>query len=246
MGGCRCRHVTRNIKARSFSFKNKKATDLNEKHQKVAYLAGALAVAVFGVSYASVPLYKVFCSMTGFGGTTQRVDEEKATTVKPVAGAKMIKVYFTSQVPDTMPWKFTPTQREVKIVPGETALAFYTAKNMSDKAITGVATYNVTPVKAGIYFNKIQCFCFEEQRLGPREEIDMPVFFFIDPEITQDPSMESCSSITLSYTFFKTDEDDDQDVRQLLLQQNMAQNGLKAGGSMPVNTADAALVQERR
>lgn len=169
---------------------------------------GATAVFVFGVSYASVPLYKVFCQVTGFGGVTQRVEEAKATKVKPVSGAKIIRVDFDANVPPTLPWTFTPTQRSVKVVPGETALAFYTAKNLSNKAITGVATYNVQPPQVGLYFNKIQCFCFEEQRLGPGEQIDMPVFFFLDPEFADDPAMKNVSSIVLSYTFFKTGEED--------------------------------------
>ena len=145
--------------------------------------------------------------MTGFGGTTQVADEKKAKAVRPVEGANIIKVYFMSSVHDEMPWKFKPTQSEVKVVPGETALAFYTVKNPTDHAVTGVATYNVFPPKAGLYFNKIQCFCFEEQRLGPHEEIDMPVFFFIDPEMVDDPAMDNISNITLSYTFFKTGEE---------------------------------------
>jgi cytochrome c oxidase assembly protein subunit 11 len=145
--------------------------------------------------------------MTGFGGTTQRADDVKATTVKPVDGAALINVEFDSTVASGMPWKFTPTQTQVKVVPGETALAFYTVKNKSDKAITGVATYNVHPPKAGLFFNKIQCFCFEEQRLGPKEEIDMPVFFFLDPEMLKDPNLRNCRNITLSYTFFKTGEE---------------------------------------
>ena len=145
--------------------------------------------------------------MTGFGGTTQVADEKKAKSIKPVEGANIIKVYFMSSVHDAMPWEFRPTQKEVRIVPGETALAFYTVKNTTNHAVTGVATYNVHPPKAGLYFNKIQCFCFEEQRLGPNEEIDMPVFFFIDPEMVDDPSMENVHNITLSYTFFKTGEE---------------------------------------
>eukprot|EP01035_Chromulina_nebulosa_P020971 gene20971-27176_t len=142
--------------------------------------------------------------MTGFGGTTRRANESTANTVKPVDGANVIRIDFTSNVHSEMPWQFTPTQSSVKVVPGETALAFYTVKNNSNKAITGVATYNVYPPKSGLYFNKIQCFCFEEQRLGPYEEIDMPVFFFIDPEFVKDPAMQSVTAITLSYTFFKT------------------------------------------
>ena len=107
-----------------------------------------------------------------------------------------------------MPWIFKPQQTEVVLTPGETALAFYTAKNRTQSSITGVATYNVFPPKAGIYFNKIQCFCFEEQRLRSEEEIDMPVLFFIDPEFLDDPAMDSVNSITLSYTFFRTGEFD--------------------------------------
>lgn len=181
---------------------------LGDNHAKVAYYIGATAVFVFGLSYASVPLYKVFCQVTGYGGTTQRAGESKVVTVKPVDGGKVLRVDFTSNVHSEMPWTFRPTQRNIKLVPGETALAFYTVKNNSDRAITGVATYNVFPPKAGLYFNKIQCFCFEEQRLLAGEEIDMPVFFFIDPSFVDDPAMKSVNIITLSYTFFKTGEED--------------------------------------
>ena len=101
-----------------------------------------------------------------------------------------------------MPWKFTPQQREVRVLPGETALAFYTATNKSDEDIIGVATYSVTPGQVAPYFSKIQCFCFEEQRLNAGETVDMPVFFFIDPEFADDPTMQKIDTITLSYTFF--------------------------------------------
>ena len=204
-------NINNNNNNNSNNTNNKKRYEYNKQqqqseHMKVAYYMGAIAVFIFGLSYASVPLYKVFCQMTGYGGTTQRADENKV--VEPVPGAKVIKVDFVANTHSTMPWKFKPTQSEVRIVPGETALAFYTVTNPTDKAILGVATYNVFPPKAGLYFNKIQCFCFEEQRLGPHEEIDMPVFFFIDPEICNDPAMENTTSITLSYTFFKTGEEE--------------------------------------
>lgn len=188
----------------------KRSNSRNEDNQTMAYYMSAIAVFVFGVSYASVPLYKAFCQMTGFGGTTQRVTATE-TKVTPVEGASLIKIYFTASVHSEMPWKFTPTQREVKVIPGETALAFYTVKNNSNHPITGVATYNVYPPKAGLYFSKIQCFCFEEQRLGPNEEIDMPVLFFIDPDILKDPTMENTSNITLSYTFFKTGDEKEEE-----------------------------------
>lgn len=185
----------------------KGSTSSDERNMKIAYISGTIAIFVFGLSYASVPLYKVFCAMTGFGGTTQVATEEMSRAIVPVEGGKIIKVYFTADVHDTMPWKFKPTQREVRVIPGETALAFYTVKNTKDFPITGVATYNVHPPKAGLYFNKIQCFCFEEQRLDGQEEIDMPVFFFIDPDFVDDPAMENVNHITLSYTFFKTGEE---------------------------------------
>lgn len=189
--------------------------NMNTINMRVAYYASAVAVTIFGISYASVPLYKMFCQVTGFGGTTQVADEKKSIAVKPVEGGDIIKVYFMANVHSEMPWKFKPTQKEVRIVPGETALAFYTVKNTANHPVTGVATYNVHPPKAGLYFNKIQCFCFEEQRLGANEEIDMPVFFFIDPEMVEDPAMEGVTNITLSYTFFKTGEElpDDEDYK---------------------------------
>ena len=193
---------------------NQRRKLLQDKNKTVAYFATALTLLVFGMSYAAVPLYKVFCQMTGFGGQAQKLTQEqtiKAIEVKPVKGAKVIKVDFSSNVHSSMPWTFKPTQASIKIIPGETALAFYTVKNTKDYAITGVATYNVFPPQAAIYFNKIQCFCFEEQRLGPHEEIDMPVFFYLDPELTTDPACEHITNITLSYTFFKTgDESEDQ------------------------------------
>ncbi|KAF7135762.1 hypothetical protein RHSIM_Rhsim08G0020500 [Rhododendron simsii] len=116
-------------------------------------------------------------------------------------------VQFNADVADGMPWKFIPTQREVRVRPGESALAFYTAENRSSTPITGVSTYNVTPMKAAVYFNKIQCFCFEEQRLLPGEQIDMPVFFYIDPEFETDPKMDGINNLILSYTFFKVSEE---------------------------------------
>lgn len=197
-------HSRRNFS--SGSQKPDNATEMN--NTKLLYYTTTVVVFTFGLTYAAVPLYKVFCSMTGFGGTTQVADEKKARTISPVEGGKIIKVYFTSNVHDEMPWKFRPTQKEVRVVPGETALAFYTVKNTADHAITGIATYNVHPPKAGLYFNKIQCFCFEEQRLDGGEEIDMPVFFFIDPDFAEDPAMEAVNHITLSYTFFKTGEEE--------------------------------------
>ena len=193
---------------RQLSTRPPKNQGINESNRVMAYYLTACATFVFGLAYASVPLYKMFCQMTGFGGTTQKSDEKKAAMIKPVPGSKVIRVIFAGNVHSELSWKFVPTQREVKVVPGETALAFYTVSNPTDRAITGVASYNVFPPKAGLYFSKIQCFCFEEQRLGSKEEIDMPVFFYIDPDFVKDPSMDNVNTITLSYTFFKTGEEE--------------------------------------
>ena len=209
--------------------------ELREKNSRLALYGLSIVIAVIGISYASVPLYKVFCQATGFGGTTKRVEsleklmeyqraeekennEENDSTTSSKWKKKdrsdekikkrMITVSFNADVSDTLPWKFWPTQKEVAVIPGETALAFFTVKNKTEKAITGIATYNVTPLKAGEYFNKIQCFCFDEQRVKAREQIDMPVFFFIDPEFLADPSMDNVHDITLSYTFFNTGEEE--------------------------------------
>lgn len=126
----------------------------------------------------------------------------------PVQASKRIKITFNADTSDALPWSFHPQQREVRVLPGETALAFYKAKNKGPEDIIGIATYNVTPAQVAPYFSKIQCFCFEEQKLNAGEEVDMPVFFFIDPEFAEDPLMRDISTVTLSYTFFKARYDD--------------------------------------
>jgi len=178
----------------------------------------SLVAGTLGLSYASVPLYKMFCQTTGFGGTTKRLEdneEAKREMLKPVEGSRILRVTFDGQVSSSLPWTFKPLQRDIKLIPGESVLAFFTCKNNSNKAITGIATYNVQPPKAGVYFNKIQCFCFDEQRLEPNEEVDMPVLFVIDPKFLQDPHLQRVSNITLYYNFFKTGEDDDHDLLRM-------------------------------
>jgi cytochrome c oxidase assembly protein subunit 11 len=178
----------------------------------------AVVVGMVGLTYASVPLYRMFCQATGFGGTVQegRSVEEKLRqretlrneALEAAAAARELTVTFNADVSDGLPWKFMPTQRSVRIRPGQSTLAFYTAHNRSDRAVTGVSTYNVAPQQAGQYFNKVQCFCFEEQRLRAGEKVDMPVFFYIDPEFATDPKMRGINHLTLSYTFFKVSEDE--------------------------------------
>ncbi|CAA0809378.1 Cytochrome c oxidase assembly protein COX11-mitochondrial [Striga hermonthica] len=186
------------------------ATTEKKSKKMLLYLTG-LVFAMVGCSYAAVPLYRRFCQATGYGGTVQRresVEEKIARHAKDgTFMSREIVVQFNADVADGMPWKFIPTQKEVRVKPGESALAFYTAENKSSTPITGVSTYNVTPMKAAVYFNKIQCFCFEEQRLLPGEQIDMPVFFYIDPEFKTDPKMDGINNLILSYTFFKVSEE---------------------------------------
>jgi cytochrome c oxidase assembly protein subunit 11 len=163
----------------------------------------SVGIITLTLSYASVPLYRAICQRTGYGGTPI-TDQTRFTADKlvPVQKAKRIRVTFASSVSDVLEWKFTPQQREVRVLPGETALAFYTATNMSKDDIIGVATYSVTPGQVAPYFSKIQCFCFEEQKLNAGETVDMPVFFFIDPDFCDDPNMKGIDTVTLSYTFF--------------------------------------------
>ncbi|KAI9889705.1 MAG: Cytochrome c oxidase assembly protein cox11, mitochondrial [Vezdaea aestivalis] len=177
---------------------------------QAGYYTLSLMLGTVALSYGSVPMYKMLCQTTGWGGQPIRSpshgsgspDEDPSTRLTPT-GTRRLRITFNSNVSDVLPWKFTPQQREVRVLPGETALAFYTASNRSDQDIIGVATYSVTPGQVAPYFSKIQCFCFEEQRLNAGETVDMPVFFFIDPEFLEDPAMKRIESITLSYTFFK-------------------------------------------
>nr|XP_012319016.1 cytochrome c oxidase assembly protein COX11, mitochondrial [Aotus nancymaae] len=143
---------------------------------------------------------------TGLGGSVVAGHaSDQIENMVPVKD-RIIKVTFNADVHASLQWNFRPQQTEIFVVPGETALAFYKAKNPTDKPVIGISTYNVVPFEAGQYFNKIQCFCFEEQRLNPQEEVDMPVFFYIDPEFAEDPRMIKVDVITLSYTFFEAKE----------------------------------------
>lgn len=168
-------------------------------NQRLAINLAMIVVGMLMLAYASVPLYDLFCRVTGFGGTPQ-----KAITA-PLASAvldRKMTVSFNADTSGDLPWEFKPMQKGVNVRVGENKLIFYTAKNISDKPVTGIATFNVTPEKAGGYFNKIQCFCFENQTLQPGEEVTMPVSFFVDPAIADDKNMDDLQDITLSYTFF--------------------------------------------
>ncbi len=178
----------------------------NNQHRQrrnTGIFLSAVILGMLGLAYASVPLYRMFCQKTGFGGTTQ-------VALNPAPGAigqKFITIRFNADVAKNLPWEFTPLQKEVKIRPGEQGFAMYRCKNKTDRPISGMSTYNVTPDKTGIFFNKIECFCFIKQTLQPHQEVDMPVLFYIDPSILDDVSMQDVDTITLSYTFFQYDDE---------------------------------------
>ena len=170
------------------------------QNRKILFSCVFVVGAMVGLAYASVPLYKLFCQVTGFGGTTQ-----VATEAPVEISEKTIKVRFNADVNSGLNWQFKPEQREITVRLGEDNLAYYMAENMSVQPITGQAVYNVTPLKAGQYFNKIACFCFDEQTLEPGQRVDMPVSFYVDPAIAEDINTQDVKTITLSYTFFKAE-----------------------------------------
>jgi cytochrome c oxidase assembly protein subunit 11 len=180
---------------------------LNRAKRRTGMLAAMLAVGMIGLAYASVPLYRLFCQATGFGGTTGRAEAAALPDAKRLQalGGRKIKIRFDSNVSPGMPWQFVPKDREESIKIGEKRLAFYTATNLAATATTGRAIFNVSPDTAGQYFRKIECFCFTEQTLAAGETIDMPVTYFIDPAILDDPDARKIDEITLSYTFYPVD-----------------------------------------
>lgn len=169
------------------------------RNRRTALSMAMFAAGMLGLGYAAVPLYDLFCRVTGFGGTTQRVDEAQAATIK-VLDQKM-SVRFDGNVDRGMPWKFGPEQVTQEVRIGQRTMAFYKARNNSDKPVTGVASFNVAPDIAGKYFNKVHCFCFNQQTLQPGQEVDMPVQYYVDPAILNDPDAKGIEQITLSYTF---------------------------------------------
>jgi cytochrome c oxidase assembly protein subunit 11 len=174
----------------------------SRKNKRVAAIVGLVGLGMFGLAFASVPLYAMFCAATGFAGTTQRnVGGQAPGAVQ----GKIVSVRFDANVTPSMPWRFEPEQRTERVAIGAREMAFYTAKNLSDKPITGRATFNVTPSQAGQYFTKIQCFCFTEQTLKPGEDVRMPVVFYVDPKFLDDPDSADVDEITLSYTFYPVD-----------------------------------------
>lgn len=174
-------------------------TRLEGPRKTVAILVG-IVVVMGALAWAAVPMYSLFCRVTGFGGATLTSDTGADRVLD-----RTIKVRFDGSVDRKMPWKFKPVQRQMELKIGETGLAFFEAYNPTDRVIAGQASYNVTPYSAGGYFTKIDCFCFTEQVLEPHQRVQMPVTFYVDPEIVDDPEASYIKVITLSYTFHEID-----------------------------------------
>jgi cytochrome c oxidase assembly protein subunit 11 len=178
---------------------------MQRSNRKVGLIALAIALGMLGLGYASVPLYRLFCQVTGFNGTTQQVDAATAETV--AISTHTMSIRFDANVERGMPWEFKPLQVTDTVSIGARDMAIYTARNTSDEPITGTATFNVEPAYVGKYFNKVQCFCFTEQTLQPGQEVRMPVLYFVDPAILDDEEAKDVEQITLSYTFHVATED---------------------------------------
>ena len=182
---------------------------IDQRNVRVGMLAILGALAMLGLGYASVPLYYLFCSVTGFGGTTQRASESDADIAARIAqsaGGRTISIRFDATTAGDLPWTFRPAQATDTVQIGIRDLATFIARNDSNVPITGTATFNVMPAQAGKYFNKIQCFCFTEQTLQPGQQVSMPVLYYVDPAALEDERMHGVEQITLSYTFHRVRE----------------------------------------
>jgi cytochrome c oxidase assembly protein subunit 11 len=172
-----------------------------KRHLVIAAACSFIAVGMVGASFAAVPLYRLYCQVTGYAGTTQRAEKASETVLD-----RTVTVRFDSNVAADLPWSFEPEQRKLEVRIGENTLAFYKATNNSDHAITGTAIFNVAPDAVGLYFNKTQCFCFTEQRLEAGQTVDMAVSFYVDPGFVKDADTKDLSELTLSYTFYPVEK----------------------------------------
>ena len=174
-------------------------------NSKVAAILVGVVVTMGALAWAAVPFYSWFCRVTGYAGTTNTSVQASDKVLD-----EYVTVWFDANTAPDMPWQFKPKQRSIKLKIGESGMAFYEAYNPSDETVAGTASYNVAPDLAGYYFTKIQCFCFTEQVLKPHERVEMPVVFYVDPEIVDDPDAGRIRNITLSYTFYETELPDTQ------------------------------------
>ncbi len=176
---------------------------LEERNKRTMMIGFGIALFMLGLGFAAVPLYDLFCRVTGFGGTTQVASQAEADAAAALASGQTYSIRFDANTAKGMPWEFRPAQVTDTITVGQRDMAIYYAKNTGSEPITGTATFNVEPEQAGRYFHKIQCFCFVEQTLRPGQEVKMPVLYFVDPAALDDPNMQGVEQITLSYTFHR-------------------------------------------
>jgi len=175
--------------------------DKRDRKGLVALALAGLVAGMVGLSFAAVPLYRMFCQTTGYGGVPQQADANPGQVLD-----RTITIRFDANVDRALPWTFAPEQRLMDVRIGESALAFFKAHNNTDKPVTGAAGFNVAPEIVGRYFTKIECFCFTQQTLAAGESVDMPVTFFVDPKIVEDEATKNITEITLSYTFYRSDD----------------------------------------
>ena len=173
-----------------------------KRHGPLALSLAAFAAFMVGLSFAAVPLYRMFCQVTGYGGVPQRAESAPGEVLD-----RTIRVRFDANVDRELPWSFRPTEQTIDVKIGDSALTFFKAANSTDKPVSGTAVFNVAPELAGRYFTKIECFCFKQQTLAAGQSVEMPVTFFVDPKIVEDEDTKNISEITLSYTFYRSDAD---------------------------------------
>ncbi len=201
----------------------------SRRNKRMAGALVGLVLGMVGLSFAAVPLYQLFCQVTGYGGTTMRAEELPDHVLD-----RQITVRFNADINRELPWVFRPDVQQVTVQVGQGMLTSYFAKNLVARPTVGMAVYNVTPQKAGKYFNKVQCFCFDEQLLAPGQQVDMPVYFFVDPAIADDPLMDDVHTITLSYTFFQAKSDRLDEAIQAYYQDLEKMSGVQTKASAPV------------
>lgn len=185
-----------------------RTAQLQQRKQRTVVLLSGVVAGMIGLSFASVPLYDLFCSVTGYGGTTG-ISQTEAADVRD----ETVTVRFNANVSRDMPWEFDAEQREMTVHLGEQNLAFYKATNLADHATIGTATFNVTPFSAGQYFQKVHCFCFDRQQINAGETVDLAVSFYVDPAILDDPDAKDAKTITLSYTYFPHPDEEERESR---------------------------------
>jgi len=195
-----------------------------QANRRIALACLGFFAGMVGLAYASVPLYQLFCQVTGYGGTTQVAQAPTGVILD-----QSVNVRFDANTSGGLGWSFKPVNRQIEVKIGALSDANYIAVNKSDEPVTGTATFNVTPQAAGAYFNKIECFCFTETTLQPGETMEMPVVFFVDPDVVDVPELKDISTITLSYTFFPVDVDDADGVKASQIN-NASDAGTGPGG----------------